>query len=171
MLWASLSLLAAEPPAPAAHANAEQIAALIKNLGEEDFDKRNDAYHKLLDIGEPALPSLEAAQKSEDPEIRAAAARLVSSLTIGKRIDAAVKDLQSDKWETVQAAVEFLWDQFGKGVGAEDAVMSAPNSKVLAILKQWKQSLDSNRQNSDQLKQQWKQILINQLRAAFNNPK
>ena len=58
----------------------EKIAALIQQLGNEEFDLREDASEQLEAIGVPALKALETAQKSEDEEIKARAEKLVARL-------------------------------------------------------------------------------------------
>lgn len=58
----------------------EKITKLIQQLGHEEFDLREDASEQLEAIGVPALKALEAAQKSEDEEIKARAEKLVARL-------------------------------------------------------------------------------------------
>lgn len=58
----------------------EKIAALIQQLGHEEFDLREDASEQLEVIGVPALKALDAAQKSDDEEIKARAEKLVARL-------------------------------------------------------------------------------------------
>jgi hypothetical protein len=54
----------------------EQIAALIAQLGSDDFAAREQAQNRLAEL-EEALPALRAAVKSQDPEVRRAALELV----------------------------------------------------------------------------------------------
>lgn len=57
------------------------IAALIAQLGDDNFAKREDAEKRLLEIGEPGLALLEkAAQDPADPEIRYRAKSLVDAI-------------------------------------------------------------------------------------------
>jgi hypothetical protein len=60
-------------------ATSEQIAALIAQLGSDEFAVREQAQRRLGDL-EEALPALRAAAKSEDPEVRRAAQELVGRL-------------------------------------------------------------------------------------------
>jgi hypothetical protein len=53
-----LSSHSAAAQAPAKPADAEAIAALIAQLGDEDFQKRQDATRTLDAIGRPALAAL-----------------------------------------------------------------------------------------------------------------
>ena len=57
------------------------IAALIAQLGDDNFEKREDAGKRLLEIGEPGLALLEmAAEDPADPEIRYRAKNLVGAI-------------------------------------------------------------------------------------------
>jgi len=46
------------------------VDALIQQLGDPDPKVREDASRKLVDLGKAALPQLESAKDSDDPEIR-----------------------------------------------------------------------------------------------------
>ena len=68
-------------PAPQGDAAAPQeIARRIRELGDEDFSVREEAYAALKRIGEPAREALKKALDSEDPEVRWRAARLLCLL-------------------------------------------------------------------------------------------
>jgi WD40 repeat protein len=59
----------------------EEIKRLIKQLGDEDFAKRNEAKKKLEAIGEPAIVLLQdAAENSDDAEICTAARAIIAAL-------------------------------------------------------------------------------------------
>jgi RNA polymerase sigma factor (sigma-70 family) len=71
---ASVAPEAPEPKPP----DEKAIRALIRQLGDDEFEKREAAQRRLVEIGEPALPQLrEAARDSRDAEISQRAARLV----------------------------------------------------------------------------------------------
>src|SRR5262249_27588708 len=72
-------------------AKSDRVAALIKQLGDDAFAKREAASKELEDIGEPALVALRrAAASSEDLEIRRRAESIIQ--TIATRVaDAAIK--------------------------------------------------------------------------------
>ncbi len=75
-LGVCLGLLGAHSQEPAA--SNEQIAQLIRQLGADTFAERERAQKALEAIGEAALPALkEAAEKSQDIEIRRRASDLV----------------------------------------------------------------------------------------------
>jgi len=57
---------AAEPPAKP---TPEQIAQWIKQLGDDDFSKREEASQKLYEAGQPAEDALEEAAGGEDAEV------------------------------------------------------------------------------------------------------
>ncbi|RKY19295.1 MAG: hypothetical protein DRP63_00845 [Planctomycetota bacterium] len=46
-----------------------RIEQLVKQLGDEDFQKREDAMEELVKIGDAAVEALKKAAKSEDPEV------------------------------------------------------------------------------------------------------
>src|SRR3954452_5832736 len=72
-----LPLLAAAPPAGPSSA---EVARLIGQLGDDDFDTREDATERLKLAGEPALDALHKALKSDDLEVRRRARRIVASV-------------------------------------------------------------------------------------------
>src|SRR4051794_40489728 len=72
-----LPLLAAAPPAGPSGA---EIARLLGQLGDDDFDTREDATERLKEIGEPALDALHKATTSDDLEVRRRARRIVASI-------------------------------------------------------------------------------------------
>src|SRR5215211_1904936 len=72
-----LPLLAAAPPAGPSGA---EVARLIEQLGDDDFDTREMATARLKLAGEPALDALHKALKSDDLEVRRRARRIVTSV-------------------------------------------------------------------------------------------
>ena len=59
----------------------EKVARLIKQLGDNEFDKRETASKELEAVGVPALEALQKAEKcSNDPEIRRRAVLLVQEI-------------------------------------------------------------------------------------------
>ncbi|KAF0241079.1 MAG: HEAT repeat-containing, partial [Planctomycetota bacterium] len=69
LIFASLLAL----PAPA-----DEIADLVKALGDDDYDRREKAAERLAEIGAPAVEALREAVKSEDAEVRAKAGRALA---------------------------------------------------------------------------------------------
>ena len=64
-----------------AEAEAQEIARLIRGLGDEAFARREAAERRLFEIGEAALPALSEAAKSDDPEVAVRARRTLEALT------------------------------------------------------------------------------------------
>src|SRR5689334_16123643 len=72
----ALSLLAAAlilSPLARAEAPREEVATLIKQLGDDNPKTRDEASQKLRKLKKEALGALAEAQKSDDPEIAARA--------------------------------------------------------------------------------------------------
>ena len=66
---------------PGQEGRTERIAGLIRQLGHDEFTKREAATKELEAIGEPALDVLrKAAASSEDPEIRRRAEWIIRAL-------------------------------------------------------------------------------------------
>src|SRR5688572_29844468 len=64
---------AAPPPADPEEEDrktAARVRKAVKQLGDDDFNKREEAAKQLQEIGEPALPDLREAAASPDPEVR-----------------------------------------------------------------------------------------------------
>src|SRR4051812_11781249 len=72
-----LPLLAAAPPAGPSRA---EVARLITQLGDDDFDTREAATERLKEIGEPALDALHEATTSDDLEVRRRARRIIPAV-------------------------------------------------------------------------------------------
>jgi len=59
---------------------AQEITALVKQLGDDDWNAREAASKQLALLGSSAKPQLETAIKSNDPEIATRAERLMAAL-------------------------------------------------------------------------------------------
>lgn len=70
------ALVAAQQPAPAP----VEISALIKQLGSDDYTKRESASKRLNAVGAPALAELCVATRSENPEVVRRAHELVRKI-------------------------------------------------------------------------------------------
>jgi len=57
-----------------------EIARLVKQLGDDEFEKREEATTRLKEIGEPALAAVTKAATSSDPEVRRRAEDIVAIL-------------------------------------------------------------------------------------------
>jgi hypothetical protein len=82
--WTLLSAHPATAQSPAKPADAKAIAALIAQLGSENFQERQAATRSLEAIGRPALAALrEAADKNADAEVSRRAKGLVEKIENG----------------------------------------------------------------------------------------
>jgi hypothetical protein len=59
---------------------APTAAELVKKLGHEDYAVREQAMKQLIEMGEPAVPALEEALKSDDLEVRLRAGRALRAI-------------------------------------------------------------------------------------------
>jgi hypothetical protein len=82
LLFAGLLAPGARGIDPAPAAAAPQVKALIDQLGDAKYDRREDAAKKLKAIGRPALPALKEALTSDDPEIVSRARALIRRIEI-----------------------------------------------------------------------------------------
>jgi tetratricopeptide (TPR) repeat protein len=105
-----------KPPAKAP--TKEQIKAWIKQLGDDEFDKREEASKKLEEAGEAAEADLTEAAKSPDAEISGRAKAILEKFKYGiypdtpKKIVDLVKDYQTADPNTRMNIVKEL---FGSG--------------------------------------------------------
>lgn len=65
----------------------EDLAALVRDLGSEDFAAREAATLRLAEIGEPARELLEQARSSVDAEVQMRASKILAMLDARRRID------------------------------------------------------------------------------------
>lgn len=63
-----------------------RISRLVDGLAAESFEVRERSFDQLVAIGPPALPALEAAKQSDDPEVAAAAAEAVAVIRTRHRV-------------------------------------------------------------------------------------
>lgn len=80
LLLLALPFVPTEAAAPPAGPSAAEVARLIEQLGDDDFDVREAATERLKLAGEPALPALDKAAASGDLEVRRRARRVVSAV-------------------------------------------------------------------------------------------
>ena len=75
-----LTLALAVPSAFAQEAPGARIEKLVKQLGSDEYQEREDASRKLKEIGRPAIPALKKALKSEDLEVRLRAESILKEI-------------------------------------------------------------------------------------------
>src|SRR5262245_38580130 len=96
---------------------AERIARLIRQLGDDAFEKREAGSKELDALGEPALGALrKAAASSDDLEIRRRAERILAAVTARVRAAVTKKELEKlqGTWSLVSSEVN------GKQIQGED---------------------------------------------------
>jgi uncharacterized protein (TIGR03067 family) len=91
---------------------AERIDRLIKQLGDDDFAKREAASEELAEIGEPALPALRKAAASTDAEVRRRAEQIMQMIA-GRATKKELARLQGT-WSLVS------YETDGKQIKGED---------------------------------------------------
>lgn len=80
MKIAALALATAAFAFPAAAQEDPKVRDLIRQLGSEDFQTRENATLELKKIGRPAEEALRGALSNEDPEVRARARQILEDL-------------------------------------------------------------------------------------------
>jgi len=82
----------------------ESVDALVRQLGDDSFARREAAFRALVDVGDNALPALNKAARSPDPEVRwraETAARMIRrrvSPQLARKIGDAFADYARKKW-------------------------------------------------------------------------
>jgi len=97
---------------------AREVTALVEQLGDESFVKRQQASARLVEIGVPAKSSLEKAQSSESAEVRYRAARLLQEIdqsTFEQRLIAFAKDADGSRGVTLPG-----WEAFSQQFGDDE---------------------------------------------------
>jgi hypothetical protein len=117
------ALRAEEQPAKPALSDPARVAALIKQLGHEEFALRESASEELTQIGLPAFAALEAAAGSPDREVRFRSQRilgLIRELDLQRRLDAFL----SGKEQAGEYALPG-WARFKKTYGDDSTTRQA----------------------------------------------
>lgn len=129
---------AADPPAapPPAILTAGRAAALVEQLGSEQFADRESAAAALEKLGTSALPSLRAAAGSESPEVRERAAVLAGKIQrtadSGSRL--AARRVKLDYRDTpLGAAVNDLKARTGLNLSLDPNRVANPLRKVTCL--------------------------------------
>jgi hypothetical protein len=138
--WMILALLlvapaVAAPPAPATTDDA-RVARLIAELASEDFPTRERANKELLALGKAALPGLEKAVTSNDPEVRRRAAEAAAVLIRKqestealqpKRVRLTLRDV------TVAAALETFNRQTGASLSLDPEALKRIGDRKVTL--------------------------------------
>lgn len=97
------------------------IEALIRNLGNDVFQIREQASKKLVDLGDVALPALQDASKVDDPEIAQRAKDAVGAI-MTKRVPKLAMALKDAEIPTRLASVNGIIEVLKAGGNAEIAI-------------------------------------------------
>jgi uncharacterized protein (TIGR03067 family) len=100
---------------PRKEASPDRIAALVRQLGDKEFAKRETATRDLDAIGEPAREALKKAAAGEDAEVRERAKKVLGSLDVRARAAAAKADLEKLQGTWYTTAVQSA----GTGTGED----------------------------------------------------
>lgn len=79
---------------PAEETITERVARLVRQLGHDEFRKREAASKELDNIGEPALEGLRKAASADDAEVPRRAELLVQTITGRRRAAVTKKELE-----------------------------------------------------------------------------
>jgi hypothetical protein len=88
----------------------KRIAALVKDLGDNDFARREAASQALVKFGPRAVPALREAAKNKDPEVAQRAAAALERIGAGSRADAILDEL----WALSDATVAVIAAELAK---------------------------------------------------------
>lgn len=117
-------------------ATAERIADLIRQLGDEDFDKREKASLALGKLGESALPELhKVAQTSGDPEVRLRARQLIDAFdNLPDRLRSAIKQVRDRQLLTTNSFWTIFHGILGNGI--EMSLLNPETRQKVAAVEQ-----------------------------------
>jgi tetratricopeptide (TPR) repeat protein len=127
----------AAPPA----ATAEQIATWVRQLGADDFATREKATKLLWEAGKAADPAVQAAARSEDPEVRRRATEVLDKFRWGiypdtpAEVVALIGRYQAGAGDVKETVVRQLLDRGGPGCAALAKIVTAePNPDIQRVI-------------------------------------
>jgi uncharacterized repeat protein (TIGR01451 family) len=120
MLLVPLPIWCESPGTPPA-----EIQKLVRQLGDESFNVRQEASNKLLKIGLNALPYLEDATESGDPEVCTRSWELIDHWAAGGKIPALLFQLSRGSAPVRAGAADSLGKMEGKGQPALPGLIQA----------------------------------------------
>jgi HEAT repeat protein len=140
MLPGRMALAADKPEAP----DAAQLKVWATQLGDDDYQKREEAQAKLAEAGPAAIPYLKEALKNEDLEVRQRAERLLAPLNREEHLTEAAQTLGDPDWEKVTHAIDVLLDRCdekSENVVAQAAAGAGRNASMAQVLQKEIQSI------------------------------
>jgi HEAT repeat protein len=104
-LAAAPAVVAADKPA----SDPDRVAALVRQLDDNDFEVRDKADKELRAMGEPVLPLLrKAAKEAASPEVRKRLSDILAAIGPDGRVAALIPQLGSDDFATRVKATDML---------------------------------------------------------------
>lgn len=128
LAWPLLGWSETPPPRPAP--SLEEIKQLVKQLGDEQFELRENASLRLQEAGQTALPMLENATESPDPEVRNRAWRLIDQFAGDGQIPALLFQLSCTSPPVRAVAAESLGKLEGKAQNALPNLIKATGDQT-----------------------------------------
>ena len=123
--------------APAPRAVDDPTAKLVKQLGSADFAAREAAHAALRKLGPKAEPALKAGLKSDDPEVRARAAKLLTEIR-ADALDALAKTFDP---VAENPSDHPIWKRF-KAIAGDSRASRDLFARIIAN-KKWLRTLDN----------------------------
>ncbi len=140
-------LPAAEPDTP----SPEQMKLWASQLGDDDFQRREEAQAKLTDAGPAAIPYLKEAMKHEDVEIRQRAERLLAPLNRDERLTEAARGLGDSDWEKVHQAINVLLERCDEKSEAAVAQVAAGTDRRASMAQVLRKEIQNIRKADDEI--------------------
>jgi hypothetical protein len=151
VLMATLSGRVAPAAEQPEEPGAEQLKVWASQLGDDDYQKREEAQGKLASAGAAAIPYLKEALKHDDIEVRQRAERLLAPLTRDERLLAAAQSLGDPDWEKVNRAIDVLLDRCDAASESAVALVSAGTGRSALMAKVLRQELQKVRMADDEI--------------------
>ncbi len=124
---ALLEYLRNQTPDPARLA---RVKALVRQLGDDAFEKREEASKALAAAGVIALPYLREATKSEDREVARRARACLQQLGAGPGVEVPAADVRLLGWKRPAGAAKVLLDYLP---AADEAVAREVRAALVAV--------------------------------------
>jgi len=133
-----------------------EIEALVAQLGDRSFERREQAHARLAELGDAALPALLARLTDPDPEI---ARRVIELLPIPtdppRRVDVVMKLLATGDREHLRKAVLILFQDpgavdvaFRAAMADQTGLTAAMAAPILEQLESWRSQDGRYRENA-----------------------
>jgi hypothetical protein len=130
-----------EPPKPVEPAQAERIKQLIKDLGSDDWEKREKAADELAKIGQPIIePLLAVIKESDDPEVVWRAQIILREIgyttdeAIAQKVQAILDGIKANDW-TVKETLGLEIVRLGpRVIGTLKSFLDNPDYRIRQVV-------------------------------------